>query len=1363
MKFSVMGSLLCGFACVASSAFANEWFADDSRPAGSGDGKSEATAFHTIQEAVDAAADGDTVTVLPGVYDEGGYVRDNGYVSRVAILDKVLTLRSKSGKAADTHIVGAYDPDGCYLDGDPAKRHYDCIGPKAVQCVTVSGANGTRIEGFTIRGGACHEVPAGDNTSGTGGGVYVMGASRNVFVADCVIADCVASRGGGMRYGTAIRCLFEGNCAYYGSGQVARETNLYNCMIRRNAVREASDVLFWGCKLDHCTVAQNPNGAVFNGCTLVNVLEALNGGTTGVYDASNVGTNCLVRGVTTERGDHFSPASESVIATEACNLFAPALGDFRLTAESEAVTWGLAEPTGTVFPVPAEDFNLDFAGNPIPTEGMVAVGCLQEAATPAGGMWRFLNPMIANGYNMRVSSYYYASNATMAVKTQMVPVEGREIFSFICASTTRFPMEDGSTWLLAPPEGTEVACNFHHATNILYVAKDGDNSDGRSWATAFRTIQQAIDAAPYAATAATDSLDVRTIIRVGKGEYTAADGTKTGKSQKNVVYVANRRIRVIGSGNHESVIRGAADDAVEQDAAPWGCGENAVRCLAAENTSICCFQNFTFADGHNTLYAGDSAYGGGVYGGGSGYTFICDSVFTNCVGNRGAAIYSGKALRCRFVDCVDYYCWTRAATTMGCVFEVLDRPPRDAIIGQDANAYGCTVIGRATAKDSLLRSDGKLIYNTIGVHGKNTPAAATCGGNVIWDWNTLPNDNFVKADPALASEALRDFRLLSPSEALGRGTTDGDFWKMFEGDFHGKAPLFVNGLPTPGACQEIVAAVKVEAPTEGTLSPTGVIPVEAGETLTVTYTPDVHNILGFVVDGVTNLTSAFTWSYTAPTDGPIPPVPVVTAVASPHWYVSPKGDDKNSGWTPEEPMGTLVGVMAKVVEGDIVHAAAGTYSKNHAIPPSAGTTVWLQKVRVVVPKNVMLVADEGPEKTFIVGEPDTTETAVAGKGGCGPNATQGVFLSDLAKISGFTVCNGYTDGDAADGPNHSGGGIFVNTSGNSVYCGVAENCIISNCWGRSGAGTYRGKFIGCQILENHSYSSNPAGRYSSFYNCYIDRNYGSPTYQIYYALENCTFGPDNLTGNGGRSTGLVVCHQPQGGAVAKNCVFMDRIQRTDANRVIAKNCIFRNDDASYYPADEADRVDCTLMSVADMKMTPGTCVPAVDSPLVDKADETLMSDFAKTMDASCVAGGGQRVYNGAPDFGAFEHDWRPEYATMLGVTRVDAADPKVVGNVGDAFVTIGAGSLKLTMVGGGPTQRNVFSVPFSFNDGGTVSVAMNGEPVGTYKRDFGKDYLLKLKNRESQTTFDFDYDGAEDGLCLSRLTRTVQGLILLVR
>ena len=58
-------------AAVCISAGATEWFVDRTRPDDSGNGQSVATAKRTIQAAVSAAAAGDVVTVLPGVYDEG--------------------------------------------------------------------------------------------------------------------------------------------------------------------------------------------------------------------------------------------------------------------------------------------------------------------------------------------------------------------------------------------------------------------------------------------------------------------------------------------------------------------------------------------------------------------------------------------------------------------------------------------------------------------------------------------------------------------------------------------------------------------------------------------------------------------------------------------------------------------------------------------------------------------------------------------------------------------------------------------------------------------------------------------------------------------------------------------------------------------------------------------------------------------------------------------------------------------------------------------------------------------------------------------------------------------------------------------
>ena len=102
--------ILAAMVAVACNLPATEWFVDRTRPDDSGNGKSVEAAKRTIQAAVSAAAAGDVVTVLPGVYDEGGNTFTASSVvssNRVYIL-KNLTLRSRDG-AAVTHIVGAKD------------------------------------------------------------------------------------------------------------------------------------------------------------------------------------------------------------------------------------------------------------------------------------------------------------------------------------------------------------------------------------------------------------------------------------------------------------------------------------------------------------------------------------------------------------------------------------------------------------------------------------------------------------------------------------------------------------------------------------------------------------------------------------------------------------------------------------------------------------------------------------------------------------------------------------------------------------------------------------------------------------------------------------------------------------------------------------------------------------------------------------------------------------------------------------------------------------------------------------------------------------------------------------------------------
>ena len=213
--------LCCVTIALVLSLPAAEFFVDAARPDDSGDGRSVAAAKRTLQAAVDAAAAGDTVTVLPGVYDAGGgaFAGTSG-ASRV-VIDKPLALRSRDGQAV-THIVGRHAAGGC-----------EGLGEGAVRCLYVPRAvKGVTVTGFTLRDGATRfDANGAELPQNKGGGVCYGGELRpgaDLTVTDCVISNCVATRGGGMFGGSAVRTTFRGNTATANGGAV-RETQLKDC------------------------------------------------------------------------------------------------------------------------------------------------------------------------------------------------------------------------------------------------------------------------------------------------------------------------------------------------------------------------------------------------------------------------------------------------------------------------------------------------------------------------------------------------------------------------------------------------------------------------------------------------------------------------------------------------------------------------------------------------------------------------------------------------------------------------------------------------------------------------------------------------------------------------------------------------------------------------------------------------------------------------------------------------------------------------------------------------------------------------------------------------------------------------------
>lgn len=156
--------------------------------------------YATIQAAVQAAVDGDTVLVAPGVYSE----------TLIHFSGKKIALVSSGGPAVTT-IDAHFANRAIWFDGGEDAS--------------------TRLEGFTIERG---QAPFGGGTAGDGGGAILM-LNASPWIRNCVFRNCRADAGtdggGGQAghrggHGGALylvsssprieRCRFESNVAGRG-------------------------------------------------------------------------------------------------------------------------------------------------------------------------------------------------------------------------------------------------------------------------------------------------------------------------------------------------------------------------------------------------------------------------------------------------------------------------------------------------------------------------------------------------------------------------------------------------------------------------------------------------------------------------------------------------------------------------------------------------------------------------------------------------------------------------------------------------------------------------------------------------------------------------------------------------------------------------------------------------------------------------------------------------------------------------------------------------------------------------------------------------------------------------------------------
>ena len=164
---------------------------------------SENAPYRTLQKAVDCTAE-TLVLARAGDYAEGEAYW-NGSNRVYVSTKKELRVKAVAG-SANTFITGAADPN-------PAIANDYGLGPAAVRCIGVATNAACCFQGFTLRDGrASYHADNADSDTVHGAALlnaYGISSTYGGVLADCVITNCVSSRGV-VFGGTLERCRMTG-------------------------------------------------------------------------------------------------------------------------------------------------------------------------------------------------------------------------------------------------------------------------------------------------------------------------------------------------------------------------------------------------------------------------------------------------------------------------------------------------------------------------------------------------------------------------------------------------------------------------------------------------------------------------------------------------------------------------------------------------------------------------------------------------------------------------------------------------------------------------------------------------------------------------------------------------------------------------------------------------------------------------------------------------------------------------------------------------------------------------------------------------------------------------------------------------
>ena len=597
------------------------------------------TAATNIQDAVDAAIDGDEVLVTNGVYQTGGRpfsIPDFGPIlTNRVVITNVLTLKSVNGPAV-TFIVGNQVPGTINDYG-------------AVRCVDL--VDGATLSGFTITNGATG--PGGSDAvwESWGGGLNCQ--SGNGVVTNCIIVNNSAGdAGGGAVLGTFYNCQFIGNQSGYGGGVAGVIAN--NCMFELNSGG----------------VGGGAGYSTLNNCTLTG--NSASGG--GGADSSTL-NNCIVFYNTAPGSDNYS----SCTLNFSCTTPLPDSGTNNITAEPQ-----LTDPAHISSNSPCIGAGSTNYSTGVDIDGEAwrnppSIGCDEYYS---GAITGALSVALQADYTNVASGFVVNFTGQISGRARL------NTWDFGDGTVVSNQLDASHSWVSPGeypvvltvynddnPGGVSATVAVYVAQGTNYVSLDSTHpvSPYLSWDTAATNIQDAVDAALPGGTilvtngvygnggrvvygtltnrVVINRLTAVTVESVNGPAVTVIQGyqdpvTTNGDDAVRCVFLGNGS-RLMGFTLTGGATRNDGDGNTEQSGGGLWCDSTSVvasNCVLTGNSAANAGGGASGGTLDNCTFIGNSAsYGGGV----------CQGTLNNCtLSNNSAAAYGGAAYNSMLANCV---------------------------------------------------------------------------------------------------------------------------------------------------------------------------------------------------------------------------------------------------------------------------------------------------------------------------------------------------------------------------------------------------------------------------------------------------------------------------------------------------------------------------------------------------------------------------------------------------------------------------------------------------------------------------------------------------------------------------------------